>query len=179
MSSANPHDPLELMRKMWGSMGVPLPGMVTPTLDVGELDQRIADLKAVEGWLRMNLNMLQLSIQGLEMQRTTLQSMQHMGQAFSEHLKQAQMTATESAATFKSATTDQVGEGANAAASDAEGGAAQAASDMAQAMMWPWTMMQAAVQEQAAAASGVATAATSQKAPSKARRKKTTGEDGA
>ncbi len=80
MSDA-PQDPLEFLKSMWGSMGFPLPGMVTPTLDVGELDKRITDLKAVEGWLKMNLGMLQISIQGLEMQRATLAAMQAMGQS--------------------------------------------------------------------------------------------------
>ncbi|HMM53386.1 MAG TPA: hypothetical protein PKC23_00050 [Candidatus Desulfobacillus sp.] len=74
-------DPLEFIKGMWSSMGFAVPGMVTPTLDVGELDKRIADLKAVEGWLRMNLNMLQMSIQGLEMQRATLAAMQAMSQS--------------------------------------------------------------------------------------------------
>jgi hypothetical protein len=59
-------------------MPFPVPGFVTPTLDVGELDKRIADLKAVEGWLRMNMGMLQTSIQGLEVQRATLATMQAM-----------------------------------------------------------------------------------------------------
>ena len=73
MSAENPNaDPLEFLKGMWSSMGFAVPGMVTPTLDVNELDKRIADLKTVEGWLRMNLNMLQMSIQGLEMQRATL-----------------------------------------------------------------------------------------------------------
>ena len=73
-------DPLELLKSMWGGMGFSLPGMVTPTLDVDELDKHITDLKAVEGWLKMNLNMLQMSIQGLEMQRMTLAAVQSMGQ---------------------------------------------------------------------------------------------------
>ncbi|MCB1929587.1 MAG: hypothetical protein KDH17_16345 [Rhodocyclaceae bacterium] len=73
-------DPMEFMRGMWGNMGFSLPGMVTPTLDVNELDKRIADLKAVEGWLKMNLNMLQMTTQGLEMQRTTIAAVQAMGQ---------------------------------------------------------------------------------------------------
>ena len=62
-------------------MGFSLPGMVTPTLDVNELDKRIADLKAVEGWLKMNLNMLQMSIQGLEMQRVTLAAVRAISQS--------------------------------------------------------------------------------------------------
>lgn len=78
-----PQDPLDFMKNMWSSMGFTLPGMATPTLDVGELDKRIADLKAVEGWLKLNLGTLQMSIQGLEMQRATLAAMQAMSQAAS------------------------------------------------------------------------------------------------
>ena len=75
----NAQDPLEFVRGMWNNMGFSLPGMVTPTLDVDELDKRITDMKAVEGWLKMNLNMLQMSIQGLELQRATLSAMKAMG----------------------------------------------------------------------------------------------------
>jgi hypothetical protein len=74
-------DGFDFMRRMWGNMGFGLPGMVAPTLDVSELDQRIKDLKAVEGWLKMNLGMLQMTIQGLEVQRTTLSAMQAMSKA--------------------------------------------------------------------------------------------------
>ena len=47
-----------------------------PTLDPKEIEKRIADLKSVEAWLNMNLNMIRFSIQGLELQRATLQAMQ-------------------------------------------------------------------------------------------------------
>jgi hypothetical protein len=70
-------DPQDFFKSLWSSMSIPLPGMVTPTLDPDELGKRIADLKAVEGWLKMNLNMLQMTIQGLEMQRFTINAMQH------------------------------------------------------------------------------------------------------
>jgi hypothetical protein len=76
-------DPMEFLKNFWGNMGFPLPGMVTPTLDTDELGRRIADLKAVEGWLKTNLSMLQMTIQGLEMQRATLAAMQSMSQAMS------------------------------------------------------------------------------------------------
>ncbi|EPZ14103.1 hypothetical protein M622_07545 [Thauera terpenica 58Eu] len=76
----NAQDPLEFVRGMWSNMGFSLPGMVTPTLDVEELDKRIKDMKAVEGWLKMNLNMLQMSIQGLEMQRATIAAVKAMSQ---------------------------------------------------------------------------------------------------
>ena len=55
--------------------------MVAPTVDTDELERRIADLKAVEGWLRTNLSMLQMTIQGLEMQKNTLATMQAISQS--------------------------------------------------------------------------------------------------
>ena len=91
MSNANhsASDPLEFLKGMWGGMGFNLPGMVTPTLDVGELDKRITDLKAVEGWLKMNLNMLTMSIQGLEVQRAALGAMKAMSENASSSDPQA------------------------------------------------------------------------------------------
>jgi hypothetical protein len=74
------HDPLEFVRNMWGRMGFTLPGMVTPTLDVGELEKRIGDMRAVEGWLKMNLSMLQMAIQGLDMQRAAIAAVHAMSQ---------------------------------------------------------------------------------------------------
>ena len=79
--NSQPQEPIDFLKTLWSNMGIPLPGMVTPTLDTNELDRRIADLKAVEGWLRTNLSMLQMTIQGLEMQRTTLATMQAISQA--------------------------------------------------------------------------------------------------
>lgn len=83
-SPQNPQDPLEFMKAMWSGMGFTLPGIMTPTLDVGELDKRIADLKAVEGWLRMNLNLLSASINALEVQRATIAAVKSFGQAAGE-----------------------------------------------------------------------------------------------
>lgn len=77
-------DPLEFVSKMWNKMGFSLPGMVTPTLDIDELDKRIRDLKAVEHWLKVNLNMLQMTTQGLEMQRAALAAVKAMSAQASE-----------------------------------------------------------------------------------------------
>jgi hypothetical protein len=68
-------DPFEMFRRLWGPLGVPLPGMAMPTLDPQEVEKRIADLRSVEGWLTMNLNMIKFSIQGLEMQKAALTAM--------------------------------------------------------------------------------------------------------
>ena len=70
-----PSDPFEMFRRLWGPLGVPVPGMAMPTLDPQEIEKRIADLRSVETWLNMNLNMIRLSIQGLEMQKAALQAM--------------------------------------------------------------------------------------------------------
>ena len=64
-----------MFRRLWGPLGVPIPGMAMPTFDPKEVEKRIAELKSVEAWLNMNLNMLRMSIQGLELQRAALQAM--------------------------------------------------------------------------------------------------------
>jgi hypothetical protein len=68
-------DPLEMFRRLWGPLGVPLPGLAMPTFDPQEVEKRIADLRSIEAWLNMNLNMVKFSIQGLEVQRAALQAM--------------------------------------------------------------------------------------------------------
>jgi len=64
-----------MFRRLWGPLGVPIPGMAMPTFDPKEVEKRIAELRSVEAWLNMNLNMLKMSIQGLELQRAALQAM--------------------------------------------------------------------------------------------------------
>ena len=78
MTQSSGPDPFEFLKMLWGPMGLPLPGLVTPTLNVSEIDKRIAELKSVESWLTVNLNLLKMTIQGLEMQRATLSVMQGM-----------------------------------------------------------------------------------------------------
>jgi len=80
MAEQPPQDPFEMFRRLWGPLGVPLPGMAMPTLDPAEVEKRIAELRSVEGWLSMNLNMVKFSIQGLELQKATLQAMRAANQ---------------------------------------------------------------------------------------------------
>ena len=80
MADQPPQDPFEMFRRLWGPLGVPLPGMAMPTLDPAEIDRRIADLRSIEGWLAMNLNMVKFSIQGLELQRAALAAMRSAGE---------------------------------------------------------------------------------------------------
>jgi hypothetical protein len=81
---SSPQDPFEMFRRLWGPLGVPVPGMAMPTLDPQEIDKRIQDLKSVEAWLSMNLNMLRAGIQGLEMQKAGLEGMQGMSAAMQQ-----------------------------------------------------------------------------------------------
>ncbi|PLZ03480.1 transcriptional regulator [Burkholderia sp. WAC0059] len=91
--------------------------MMAPLTSVEELDKRITDLRAVEQWLKLNLNMLQSAIQTLEVQRSTLATLRAFG-AFA----QAQMTSADERAAVAS------GAGASAGGDEARG-AAQAADE--------------------------------------------------
>ena len=73
---SQPPDPFEFLKNLWGPMGLPLAGLSAPTAAMGEVDRRIAELKSVENWLNMNLNVLRMTIQGLEMQKASLAAMQ-------------------------------------------------------------------------------------------------------
>jgi hypothetical protein len=67
-------DWFEHFQKMWNPASFPLPGMFQPTMDVEELDKKIAELKAVDNWLRMNLGFLEMTIKTLEMQKSALEA---------------------------------------------------------------------------------------------------------
>src|SRR5688572_33378802 len=74
-SAGSTQDPFEMFRRLWAPLGLPVPGMAMPTLDPAEVEKRIADLKSVETWLAMNLNMVKMAIQGLEVQKMALTAM--------------------------------------------------------------------------------------------------------
>ena len=151
MSDEQVHDPLNFMRNMWGNMGFSLPGMVAPTFDVDELDKRIKDMKAVEGWLRMNLSMLQMTIQGLEMQRTTVSAVQTMG-------KMAYDAA-------KSMTPEAAAPEAPPQPHFFQGVTDPGKSSLSDAAMWPWQMMQQMREQMQQHAEAAAQAATANEAP--------------
>jgi hypothetical protein len=70
-------DSVEFVKRAWSSLNIP--STLVPTVDIEELDKRIADLKAVEQWLNVNLSMLHGTIQGLEIQRGTLAAVKAFG----------------------------------------------------------------------------------------------------
>jgi hypothetical protein len=78
-------DRLDFMKNMWGSMKIP--GMVVPTLSVDDINKQIADLKAVESWLTLNMNMLRGTIQALEVQSATITALQSMSATMSSMMQ--------------------------------------------------------------------------------------------
>ena len=84
-----PKDFFEFMQKMWNPMGFPIPGMIAPTMNVEDLDKKIAELKAVETWLTMNTGFVQMTIKTLEMQRAGLESLKAAGKAAAGGAKKA------------------------------------------------------------------------------------------
>ncbi|WP_151635436.1 PhaM family polyhydroxyalkanoate granule multifunctional regulatory protein [Noviherbaspirillum aerium] len=100
-------DSLDFVKTLWGNMGIPgmnmpamnaagmnmpgmgIPGMVMPTLSVEEINKKIADLKAVENWLTLNMNMLRGTIQALEVQAATISTLQTMSESFAASMQPA------------------------------------------------------------------------------------------
>ena len=83
---------MEMMRQAWeGLPGAAGAGAVSmkPVMSVEELDKRIADLRAIENWLRMNLSMLNSTIQGLEVQRATIAALQSFAETGLASVNQA------------------------------------------------------------------------------------------
>ncbi|MFD4836484.1 PhaM family polyhydroxyalkanoate granule multifunctional regulatory protein [Achromobacter sp. NPDC058515] len=70
---------MEMMRQAWagltgpGGLASSLP--MAPPMNLEDLDRRIAELRSVENWLRMNLTMLSSTIQGMEVQRSTISTL--------------------------------------------------------------------------------------------------------
>jgi hypothetical protein len=91
---------LEMMKTMWGQGATgQMPGQFPfttdaskaaggfgsafPGLDTDELEKRIKDLKSVENWLNLNLNILKSTIQSLEVQHATMMALKSFGDAVS------------------------------------------------------------------------------------------------
>lgn len=70
-----PKDLFEFMQKMWNPMSFPIPGMMTPTVDVKEIERKIGELRTIESWLKMNLGFVDMTIKTLELQKAALESL--------------------------------------------------------------------------------------------------------
>jgi hypothetical protein len=97
----SPQDALAFMQRMWNPLGVPFPGFGMPgttpgpsgsaqgaqqapfpnaammfaALDPVELERKINELRVIENWLSMSLNMMQMSIKTIELQKASLEAL--------------------------------------------------------------------------------------------------------
>jgi hypothetical protein len=95
----SPQDAMDFMQKMWNPFGVPVPGFdlsgaagapmagaavglpfpnpaaMLATLDPAELERKIAELMVIEGWLQMSLNLMQMSIKTMQLQKASLEAL--------------------------------------------------------------------------------------------------------
>jgi len=98
----SPQDAMEFMQRMWNPFGVPMPGFALPgtaaggttpfaappgalpfpnpaamfaTLDPAEIERKIGELRVIEGWLQMSLNLMQMSIKTMELQKVSLEAL--------------------------------------------------------------------------------------------------------
>ena len=93
-SPFTPQSALEFMQRMWNPLGMPMPGFGMPgaasapaampfpnpaamfaALDPAEIDRKIAELRVIENWLTMSVNMMQMSIKTMELQKASLEAM--------------------------------------------------------------------------------------------------------
>ena len=92
----SPQDALEFMQRMWNPLGIAMPGFAAPAapaasaqggmpfphpaamfaaLDPAEIDRKIA-----EHWLTMSVNMMQMSIKTMELQKASLEAIRGTAQ---------------------------------------------------------------------------------------------------
>ena len=131
--SSSGQDPFEMFRRLWAPLGVPMPGMAMPTLDPAEVEKRISDLKSVETWLGMNVNMVKMAIQGLEVQKMALNAMKANAGAASDAANAFAASMTRTALSPAPAQPEPAAPGMN---------------PLTNPMLWPWAMMQGAITEQ-------------------------------
>jgi hypothetical protein len=136
-------DSLDFVKNLWGSMSLPgmsIPGLGAPALSLDDLDKKIADLKAVESWLNVNVAMLRGTVQALEVQRGTIATLKSMGASMAEAMKQpgADQQSVMAAAPFASAFFAQP---AAAAAPEAAKAAPASSTFMPDPALW-WNVLQ-------------------------------------
>jgi hypothetical protein len=92
---------LDFVKQVWSNVDVPsgaagplaesLTKFITPTLDVAEIDKRLTDLRTVQKWLELNLNILKTTVQTLEVQRGTVAQLARLGLAVDEQGERGSM----------------------------------------------------------------------------------------
>jgi hypothetical protein len=146
-----PQDMFDMWQKMVNPGAYPLQSFMFPSLDPAEIEKKIAELNAVEHWLKANVNMIQLTVRTLQYQLALLKGGE-----------KAQAVMAESAQEAKVARGEKKAADAKAAQED----------EAANPAMWAWNMMANA------AKAGATETPKAQAAKSKPRGKKKTSRAG-
>ena len=75
-----PNDPFEMYRRLWGNLGVPLPGMAMPTFDPAEVEK-----KRIENYPMFCIKLLEACI-SITNTSTTLQLLWPLESSKSENI---------------------------------------------------------------------------------------------
>ncbi|MET0857230.1 MAG: PhaM family polyhydroxyalkanoate granule multifunctional regulatory protein [Telluria sp.] len=139
-------DSLDFVKNLWGSMSLPgmsIPGLGAPALSLDDLDKKIADLKAVESWLNVNVAMLRGTVQALEVQRGTLATLKSLGASMAEAMNQpgADQKSVMAATPFASAFFGQPAAAPGATAPEAAKAEPASSTFMPDPAMW-WNVLQ-------------------------------------
>jgi hypothetical protein len=78
-----PKDWFEFMQKMWNPAAFSLPGMITPPVNIEEIEKKISELQAVESWLTLNTGFVQMTIKTLQLQKSAIESLRAASEAAS------------------------------------------------------------------------------------------------
>lgn len=70
----NPNDAFNFFRNLWKPLEAPMQAMFPPVSEE-EVERKIQELRVVENWLVANVNMLQMTIKTLEMQKAAFAAM--------------------------------------------------------------------------------------------------------
>lgn len=66
---------LEQLQKLWNPMGIPIPSVSEPLIDPEEISKKITELQVVASWLRTNVEMVEMTIKTLEMQKSAIEAL--------------------------------------------------------------------------------------------------------
>jgi hypothetical protein len=75
-SQPAPTEPAAMSGMMPGMFAFPNPAAMFAALDPAQVERKVAELRVIENWLAMSLNLTQMSIRTLELQRASLEALQ-------------------------------------------------------------------------------------------------------
>ena len=75
-------DPFAFVKNLFAQSGVP--GFAVPPMSEDEIERKLTELKQVENWLTLNLNVLKGQMQALEGQRALVKNFKQAAAAFAQ-----------------------------------------------------------------------------------------------